>query len=288
MVVDTQERLIEATRALLWERGYVGTSPKAIQERAGAGQGSMYHHFAGKHDLALAAIRRTAAELRAAADAQLSGPGTPVERVTAYLRREREVLKGCPIGRLTQDPDVMADPELRAPVDETFTWLRGRLADLLGSDSTAAAVVAVLQGGYVLARAADRAEPFDDAIDGVLTLLGPAEVYTEPISRDVVLDQPLPAPKATQRVEVRRIRIAPGQPAGLHVHNGPVFGSIEAGSVVYQIEGEPESVLAPGDTFYEPEGARIARFDAREDGVTFLGYFLLEPGQQAELNFPER
>src|SRR6185369_11269189 len=123
------------------ERGYVGTSPKAIQERAGAGQGSMYHHFAGKHDLALAAIRRTAAELRAAADAQLSGPGTPVERVTAYLRREREVLKGCPIGRLTQDPDVMADPELRAPVDETFTWLRGRLADLLGSDSTAAAVV---------------------------------------------------------------------------------------------------------------------------------------------------
>ena len=64
--MSTPERLIESTRDLLWERGYVGTSPKAILERAGAGQGSMYHHFKGKPDLALAAIRRTAEQLRAA------------------------------------------------------------------------------------------------------------------------------------------------------------------------------------------------------------------------------
>ncbi len=40
--MSTSERLIESTRDLLWERGYVGTSPKAILERAEAGQGSMY------------------------------------------------------------------------------------------------------------------------------------------------------------------------------------------------------------------------------------------------------
>src|SRR3954453_13559214 len=57
------DRLIESTRELLWERGYVGTSPKAIQQLAGAGQGSMYHHFEGKPDLARAAIERTAAEM---------------------------------------------------------------------------------------------------------------------------------------------------------------------------------------------------------------------------------
>ncbi|MFD8996579.1 TetR/AcrR family transcriptional regulator [Streptomyces abikoensis] len=182
--MSTPERLIESTRELLWERGYVGTSPKAIQQRAGAGQGSMYHHFSGKPDLALAAIRRTAEELRAAAEERFAAPGTAVERVTAYLRREREVLKGCPIGRLTQDPDVMADPVLRAPVDETFAWLRGRIADVLaeGRDrgeldaaldpaDTASTVVAVLQGGYVLARAAGSEEPFRRAVDGVLGLL---------------------------------------------------------------------------------------------------------------------
>ncbi|MFJ4780042.1 TetR/AcrR family transcriptional regulator [Streptomyces sp. NPDC088762] len=191
--MSTSERLIESTRALLWERGYVATSPKAIQQRAGVGQGSMYHHFAGKPELALAAIERTAAELRAKAEAQFAAPGTAPERISAYLRRERDVLKGCPVGRLTQDPDVMADPALRCPVEETFTWLRerlsgvlaegrerGELAPALDPDATAAAVVAVLQGGYVLARADGSAEVFGRAVDGLLGLLA---AHTTPTAR---------------------------------------------------------------------------------------------------------
>ena len=96
-------------------------------------------------------------------------------------------------------------------------------------------------------------------------------------------DVRLRAVKPTDRVQVREIRILPSQPAGLHVRNGPVFGSIVAGSVVYQVDGQPASVLRPGDVFYEPEGERIARFDAQDDGVTFLAYFLLSPGQEPEL-----
>jgi quercetin dioxygenase-like cupin family protein len=86
---------------------------------------------------------------------------------------------------------------------------------------------------------------------------------------------------------VRRISIVPGHAVGMHIHNGPVFGSIEAGSAVYQIDGEPASVLTSGDTFYEPEGVRIARFDAQETGVTFLAYFLLGADQTAEIDFPD-
>ncbi|MGV9677751.1 cupin domain-containing protein [Nocardia sp. NPDC003482] len=108
-----------------------------------------------------------------------------------------------------------------------------------------------------------------------------------PLSRVIVMDQPLPRPLATQRVEIRRITIAPGHAAGTHTHNGPVFGTIETGSVVYQIDGHPETVLEPGDVFYEPEGTRIARFDARDDGVTFLGYFLLGDGMTPEVAFPD-
>lgn len=182
--VNARERLVESARELLWERGYVGTSPRTIQQRAGAGQGSMYHHFAGKEELARAAIDRTAEEMRASIDAQLSGPGTAVERIAAYLGRERDVLRGCPVGRLTQDPDVIAAPTLREPVEETFAWLRVRLAAVVEEGvergelepsvepaSTAAAIVAVLQGGYVLARAADAQEPFDQAIAGIVALL---------------------------------------------------------------------------------------------------------------------
>ncbi|GAA3197114.1 TetR/AcrR family transcriptional regulator [Dactylosporangium siamense] len=178
--MDTAERLIESTRALLWERGYTGTSPRAIQSLAGAGQGSMYHHFRGKPDLAAVAILRTADELRSRAAALLDGPGGAVERITAYLTLDRDVLRGCPIGRLTQDPDVLADPTLHYPVAETFTWLCDRLSAVLSSgglrspldpDDTAAAIVAMLQGGYVLARAAGSREPFDRAVRGALGLL---------------------------------------------------------------------------------------------------------------------
>jgi AcrR family transcriptional regulator len=181
---STRERLIESTRQLLWERGYVGTSPKAILSRADAGQGSMYHHFSGKPELALAAINRTAEEMRAGIEVQLSGPGTPVERITAYLRRERDVLKGCPVGGLTQDPEIMDDPMLHQPVEETFVWLHGRIAEVLAEAracgeldpaldpaATASTILAVLEGGYVLARAAGAPEPFGYAIDGVLGLL---------------------------------------------------------------------------------------------------------------------
>ncbi|TBO59480.1 TetR/AcrR family transcriptional regulator [Streptomyces kasugaensis] len=192
--VNTRERLVESAQELLWERGYVGTSPKAILERAGVGQGSMYHHFAGKSALALAAIRRTAEGMRESAEECLSGPGTAYDRVAAYLLRERRVLRGCPIGRMAQDRDVVHSAELRQPLDEMFGWLRGRIAEVLTEGqrrgelaaaldpaATAAAVAAVVQGGYVLARAADDPAPFDAAVHGVLALLA-AQVTPAPAS----------------------------------------------------------------------------------------------------------
>ncbi|MFI6463841.1 TetR/AcrR family transcriptional regulator [Streptomyces sp. NPDC050538] len=184
--MSTPERLIESTRELLWERGYVGTSPKAILERAGVGQGSMYHHFKGKPELALAAIRRTAEELRATAEEVLDGPGTPYERIEAYLRRERDVLRGCPVGRLTMDPDVIGSAELREPVDETLDAIRERLAGIveegkeqgqfrpeLDGEEIAAAILATVQGGYVLARASGSPAAFDAGVRGLLSLLSP-------------------------------------------------------------------------------------------------------------------
>ena len=183
-VVDTREQLIESTRELLWERGYVGTSPKAIQQRSGAGQGSMYHHFDGKHGLALAAIERNAADLVARAEADLGGPGSVTERVSRYMRRERAALRGCPVGRLTMDPDVMADQELRRPVADAFAAVRARLAAVLAAGrengeldpsvdpaAVATTLIAVLQGGYVLARAAGSADTYPQAVEGALGLL---------------------------------------------------------------------------------------------------------------------
>ncbi|MDD2466321.1 MAG: TetR/AcrR family transcriptional regulator [Desulfobulbus sp.] len=184
--MDARERLIKSTQALLWERGYIGTSPKAIQQRAGVGQGSMYHHFSGKSDLALAAIERCSEQIKSFAENKLTGPGTAYERIEAFLLQEREVLQGCQLGRLTADPEIVANPELHGPVDQTFDWLRQRLAEVIvqGKENgelesylhvadTAAAIAGILQGAYVLAKAAGNDEPYYSAVRGMLAMLKP-------------------------------------------------------------------------------------------------------------------
>jgi TetR/AcrR family transcriptional regulator, transcriptional repressor for nem operon len=180
----SKERLIEAARGLLWERGYLGTSPKAIQERSGAKQGSMYHHFTGKADLARQALEATANEMREKLDAHFAEDRPAIDRIARYLRRERDVLRGCRIGRMTYDPEVLESSQLRLPVAATFDWLQRRLTEVLleGQDSgelrqrfdaaaVASTIVATMQGGYVLARAAASVKPFNRAIEGILCLL---------------------------------------------------------------------------------------------------------------------
>src|SRR5215469_11686690 len=128
---DARERLIEGTRELLWDRGYVGTSPTAIWRASGVGQGSMYHHFQGKPDLVLAAERRTAEVMQQQVRESFARAGSAYERISAYLLRERDALRGCPIGRLVADPEIAADERLREPVRETFAVLHACLVSAI-------------------------------------------------------------------------------------------------------------------------------------------------------------
>jgi TetR/AcrR family transcriptional repressor of nem operon len=180
---SARERLLDAAAEQLWEKGYAATSPADIQRAAGVGQGSMYHHFSGKADLARAAIERLAGDLERETESALADR-PPLERALAYLDRERDPLRGCRVGRLLADADVVNDPLLREPVAATLTRIQHGLADALSEaqrdgslDSSldpqalAATLVAVVQGGYVLARAEQDPAPFDRAIAGARALL---------------------------------------------------------------------------------------------------------------------
>jgi TetR/AcrR family transcriptional regulator, transcriptional repressor for nem operon len=181
---EARERLIEGTRQLLWDRGYVGTSPTAILEQAGVGQGSMYHHFKGKPTLVLAAEERSAELMQEQMRQVFGADASATERISTYLLRERDVLRGCSVGRLTADPEVMADDALRAPVRQTFSALHrhlagaiadgcasGEFAPGLDADQIASTIAAVVQGGYALARAEQSVAPFDRAVQGAIALL---------------------------------------------------------------------------------------------------------------------
>ncbi|MBF4619271.1 TetR/AcrR family transcriptional regulator [Clavibacter sp. VKM Ac-2873] len=172
-------RLIQAAQELFWDDGISATSPRDVMDASGVTQGSLYHHFPSKKDLARAAVSDSVqASLRSAA-AQLGGGGDAHDRLVAYLTRDRAATRGCRIGRLTADPAVAADPELSGAVAGYFTDLIGLVRDVLvergvgeRSDDMAHAAVAVVQGGYVLAKATQDDEAMRAAVRGFVTLLG--------------------------------------------------------------------------------------------------------------------
>lgn len=182
--MSTRDRILDAAAELFWERGYAATSPAAIQQKAGVGQGSMYHHFAGKGDLAAASLRRDGEQLRRSTAELLSSGSTPLDAVLGYLTSPRAELKGCKLGRMTQDQEVLADDDLRSPISETLTFYQGRIAALLeegrregqlrqdfSPTDVAATVVAIVQGAHVLARADQSPETFTRVVAGAVQLL---------------------------------------------------------------------------------------------------------------------
>jgi quercetin dioxygenase-like cupin family protein len=113
--------------------------------------------------------------------------------------------------------------------------------------------------------------------------LGRVSDTTPGIERRVVLEVELPAPRTVSRIQARRITIAAGTPTGVHEHNGPVVGVILAGSAIVRIDGGAEVVLGPGEPFSEPEATRIDRFDAGDDGLEFMAFFPVGPGEEPTL-----
>lgn len=79
--------------------------------------------------------------------------------------------------------------------------------------------------------------------------------------RDDLLRVHLGTPVAIDRVQITRIELAPGAPAGLHRHPFPVIGCVLGGAIRLQIEGRPEQILRTGEAFHEPAGTQIPHFD---------------------------
>lgn len=184
MTQTTRESLILAARELLWERGYESTSPKAIMSAAGVGQGSFYHHFPSKRDLAAAAFEETADELIASLAAVFDEEKPALRRVEDWLSAPRDALAGCKLGRLALERSVLEDDVLRRPLVRYFKAaekaLRAALAEAksegqllpgIDPDYLATTLLTVVQGSYVVSRAHRDADKLSEAVRGALALL---------------------------------------------------------------------------------------------------------------------
>ncbi len=183
--MSKRDAIVQAAKDLIWEEGYEAMSPRDVIERSGAGQGSLYHHFRGKRDLAVQALWEVNAELRAIADRVFSHEERPpLERVRRFLDvLSRDPLKGCRVGRLAVEASI-EDDAIRAPVAAWFDYAEGKVKEALqeaqvggqlreGVDpgDLALTLTAMLQGGYLLARAHRDPALMHRALAGGMALL---------------------------------------------------------------------------------------------------------------------
>jgi len=181
--MSRREALLEATKELLWQRGYAATSPRDILHKSRSGQGSLYHYFKGKQELATEALREVEEQVSARLETTC-GPdsGSGMQRLERYLLAERDALRGCRLGRLAQDPElpaslrrILADgfARVEAVLERSLrdAQLDGSLPACLSTDLLADSVVALVQGGYVLARAHQDPARMTRAVQGFCELL---------------------------------------------------------------------------------------------------------------------
>jgi quercetin dioxygenase-like cupin family protein len=100
---------------------------------------------------------------------------------------------------------------------------------------------------------------------------------TGQVLRHDLLTAALGGGRVVDRVEIKRIELAPGQSTGPHRHPCPVVGHILSGSIQFQIEGRPAKTLRAGDAFFEPANLRIRSFDnsSPREPATFVAFYLL-------------
>jgi TetR/AcrR family transcriptional repressor of nem operon len=165
-------------------QGLHATTVDDLCAEAGVSKGAFFHHFTSKEELAVAAAdhwSETTAALFAAAP--YHDQGNPADRVFAYLDFRASLITGAPadysclVGTMTQEA-FDTSPAVRdacsASIFGHAETLEADLASALGGshagpDAEAASLArhtqTVLQGAFVLSKAANDRESVLEAID---------------------------------------------------------------------------------------------------------------------------
>lgn len=193
-LVKTDQRIVRAMAELLRVQGYAATSIQQLARAASAPTGSIYHHFrGGKREVAAAALRQTGAayiqllpilldqhaDLATAIDAAFAAAAEDVEN-TGWANM-------CPVGTVTGEI-ADTEPELREVAAEVMTsWINEgshylATRGLSGTDARAVmyALLAALEGGFILARGQRSAEPLLAAGHAIAAYVATLPVAAQP------------------------------------------------------------------------------------------------------------
>jgi TetR/AcrR family transcriptional regulator, transcriptional repressor for nem operon len=169
---ESKTKLLEATLKVVRTKGYSATRIEDVCAAAGLTKGSFFHHFKSKEDLALAAVAHwDASTSRIFAAAPYHDGADPLGRLIAYIEFRKAILTGdlpdftCFAGTIVQEayrthPDVSAACErnISSHAKTLEADIRAAMRDhgIRGTwtpESLALHIQAVLQGGFILAKA---------------------------------------------------------------------------------------------------------------------------------------
>jgi TetR/AcrR family transcriptional repressor of nem operon len=180
---SSRSRLIAATIDLVRSNGYASTRVDDVCAAAGVTKGSFFHHFESKEDLAIAAAHAwNDNAVRLFADAPYMAETDPLARLLGYLRFRRQLVAGdlrewtCYAGTTIQEVHE-SHPAIREACTRSITVHLAHLTTLaeqvlaerpvprLRAQSLATHIQVVLQGAFVMAKAAQDAQVAVESID---------------------------------------------------------------------------------------------------------------------------
>jgi TetR/AcrR family transcriptional repressor of nem operon len=170
---NARSRLLNAALQLIRAKGYGATTVDELCAAAGVTKGAFFHHFKSKEALGVAAAQHWS-EMTGGlfATAPYHAPEDPLARVLAYIDLRSALIDGsvegftCLAGTMVQEVFASSDPIRAACADSIFGHAATLEADIaaamqrygtppgLNAASLARHTQAVLQGGFILAKAA--------------------------------------------------------------------------------------------------------------------------------------
>ena len=186
---DSRTRLLDATTALLADRGFHGTGMKDILGSSRVVAGSLYHHFpGGKDELAATCVQRAAREVADRMEHTLKAQPL-VGAIEAFYAASAEALRtsefrtGCPVGTPAAETVTLTEPLVGAVADAFRDWEAVLSGALLregwtgpAAQATASSLLCLFEGALLVSRAQRSTAPLEAAARASVQLVeaGPA------------------------------------------------------------------------------------------------------------------
>jgi TetR/AcrR family transcriptional repressor of nem operon len=181
---SARTRLLEAARDTIRAKGFAATTVDDICTAANVTKGAFFHHFGSKDTLGVAAAEFWAETTSAFFDAApYHDPVDPLERVLAYVAFRRAIIAGdlaeftCLVGTMAQEV-YTSSPDIRDACGRSILGHAATLAADIDAarrdrgirgdwtaESLARHTQAVIQGGFVLAKAGNNPQLARESLD---------------------------------------------------------------------------------------------------------------------------